>query len=62
VERVDVLVVGAGPAGSTLAGALAHRGHTVRVVEEHGHVGLPVQCAGLVSDRVLELAGHPDIV
>jgi digeranylgeranylglycerophospholipid reductase len=62
VDRVDVLVVGAGPAGSTLAGELARRGHSVRIVEEHPGVGHPVQCAGLVSDRVLELAGHPNVV
>ncbi|MCI4367318.1 MAG: NAD(P)/FAD-dependent oxidoreductase [Thermoplasmata archaeon] len=62
MEGVDVLVVGAGPAGSTLAGELARRGHSVRIVEEHPDVGHPVQCAGLVSDRVLELAGHPNVV
>jgi geranylgeranyl reductase family protein len=56
-ERVDVLVVGAGPAGSTLAGQLARAGHHVVVVEEHPRVGRPVQCAGLVSTRVLELSG-----
>ncbi len=56
-ETVDVLVVGAGPAGSTLAGRLASAGHRVLVVEEHAKVGHPVQCAGLVSSRVLELSG-----
>jgi digeranylgeranylglycerophospholipid reductase len=57
VVDVDVLVVGAGPAGSTVAHRLATRGHRVRVVEEHPRVGLPVQCAGLVSQRVIDLAG-----
>jgi digeranylgeranylglycerophospholipid reductase len=52
-----VLVVGAGPAGSTVARGLASRGHDVLVVEEHARVGHPVQCAGLVSQRVLDLAG-----
>jgi digeranylgeranylglycerophospholipid reductase len=55
--RWDAVVVGAGPAGSTLAGALARDGHRVALVEEHPRVGHPVQCAGLVSERVLELAG-----
>ncbi|MCI4323847.1 MAG: NAD(P)/FAD-dependent oxidoreductase [Thermoplasmata archaeon] len=59
---VDVLVVGAGPAGTTAAYELARRGHSVRVVEEHPRVGRPVQCAGLVSSRVLELAGSRQMV
>ncbi|EQD34006.1 geranylgeranyl reductase [mine drainage metagenome] len=57
MDEVDVLVVGTGPAGSTVAYELARRGHSVRVIEEHGRVGFPVQCAGLVSARVIELAG-----
>lgn len=62
MESVDVLVVGAGPAGSTAAFRLAGQGHRVLVVEEHGKVGEPVQCAGLVSRRVLDLAGSERFV
>jgi len=62
VDDVDVLVVGAGPAGSTAAARLAKSGHSVRVVEEHPKVGHPVQCAGLVSQRVLDLAGSSSMV
>lgn len=57
-----MLVVGAGPAGSTAAYHLARRGHDVLVVEEHARVGHPVQCAGLVSQRVLDLAGTRSMV
>jgi len=62
VDEVDVLVVGAGPAGSTVAYRLAEAGHRVLVVEEHPRVGYPVQCAGLVSRRVLDLAGSDRMV
>jgi len=62
VDEVDVLVVGAGPAGSTAAARLAKAGHSVRMVEEHPKVGYPVQCAGLVSQRVLDLAGSTSMV
>ncbi len=62
MESVDVLVVGAGPAGSTAAFELARRGHSVRMLEEHPEVGEPVQCAGLVSHRVFDLGGDPSVV
>lgn len=56
MESADVVVVGAGPAGSTAAYHLARQGHRVLLAEEHERVGHPVQCAGLVSQRVLDLA------
>lgn len=62
MERADVVVVGAGPAGSTFAERLARRGHDVLLLEEHPKVGHPVQCAGLVSGRVLALAGTESFV
>jgi digeranylgeranylglycerophospholipid reductase len=62
VREVDVLVVGGGPAGSVAATRLAERGHSVLLAEEHPRVGLPVQCAGLVSRRVLDLAGSTSFV
>lgn len=57
-----MLVVGAGPAGSTVAHDLASNGRDVLVVEEHGRVGRPVQCAGLVSRRVIELGDCASVV
>jgi digeranylgeranylglycerophospholipid reductase len=48
MDRFDALIVGAGPAGSTVAYGLARAGHRVLVLEEHPRVGYPVQCAGLV--------------
>lgn len=52
----DVIVVGAGPAGSVAAEALARASLRVALLEEHPSVGLPNHCSGLVSPRTLELA------
>jgi digeranylgeranylglycerophospholipid reductase len=51
------VVVGAGPAGCSVAEKIAKAGFKVLVLEEHKRVGEPVQCAGLVSPRTLELSG-----
>lgn len=48
--KADVLVIGAGPAGSTAAMGLA-KAHDVVLLEEHPRPGSPVQCAGLVTPR-----------
>jgi digeranylgeranylglycerophospholipid reductase len=45
----DVVVVGAGPAGSAAACECAKLGLKTLCIEEHGTIGYPVQCAGLLS-------------
>ena len=51
------MVVGAGPSGLTAAREAARRGIEVLVLEEHEQVGLPVECAGLLSLRGLRAIG-----
>ena len=59
----DVIVVGAGPAGSRTAGLLSENGHSVILLEEHSEVGLPVHCSGFITPRTLDIAGiKSDIV
>jgi geranylgeranyl reductase family protein len=53
----DAIVVGAGPAGSVVAEALARASLRVALIEEHPAIGVPNHCSGLVSPRTLELAG-----
>ncbi len=53
----DVIVVGAGPVGCFTAMQIAPSGFKVLVIEEHQEIGRPVQCAGLISPRTMELAG-----
>ncbi|WFN35372.1 NAD(P)/FAD-dependent oxidoreductase [Methanogenium sp. S4BF] len=47
----DVIVVGAGPAGSAAARYCAASGLRTLMIEEHASVGYPVQCAGLLSEN-----------
>ena len=56
-DSYDVIVVGAGPAGSATARDVARAGLRVLLLEAGRTVGLPVQCSGFVSPRTLELAG-----
>jgi len=56
----DVVVVGAGPAGSRTAELLAKNNFKTLILEEHPEVGKPVHCAGLVSHRIFELSNASD--
>jgi geranylgeranyl reductase family protein len=55
----DVLVVGAGPAGSTTAERLATAGFDVAVLEEHAVIGEPVDCTGVVGAEAFEAFDLP---
>lgn len=50
----DVIVVGAGPSGSYMGYDLSKRGLDTLILEEHREVGKPVECTGLVSERVMK--------
>ena len=49
----DVVVVGAGPVGSTAARYAALNGAKVLLLEEHQSIGSPVGCTGLLSTRAV---------
>ncbi|MCJ7517892.1 MAG: hypothetical protein MUO18_08030, partial [Methanomassiliicoccales archaeon] len=57
----DIIIVGGGPVGSSVAGLVAGLMRTL-VLEEHAEIGAPVQCAGLVSPRVVAMTGTDDTV
>ena len=48
----DLIVVGAGPAGSTAAREAAQRGLKVLLIDRRQRIGIPVQCAELVSQWI----------
>ena len=47
-EYYDIIVVGAGPAGSSAAKAAAERGTKTVLIEEHTKIGIPQHCSGLL--------------
>jgi len=49
-SKVEVAVVGAGPAGSTAAEAAANAGAEVLLIERKREIGTPVQCGGFLPD------------
>lgn len=54
MDTVDVVVVGAGPAGCTMAGELASAGKSVVVLEKHDAMS-PLSRAFGVHARTLEI-------
>jgi len=52
-EEFDVLIIGAGPAGSRAAELAAEGGARVLLVERRAKIGLPVQCAELLHRKIV---------
>ena len=59
-ENYDVIVVGAGPAGSMAARFAAEQGVSVLMLEKDRDVGYPVRCGEAVSKTSLEKFITPD--
>lgn len=56
MEQYDTIIVGGGPAGSTLAGALRARGYRTLIVDKQ-HFPRDKTCAGWVTPAVLDSLG-----
>ena len=55
-EPYDIVIVGAGPAGSSAARAASRHGASVLLIDRRQRIGLPVQCAELVSQWISRYA------
>src|SRR3990172_2759014 len=51
-ETIDILVIGAGPAGSSAARAAAQKGVRVLLIDRRQQIGTPVQCAEFVHGTI----------
>ena len=58
----DVVIVGAGPVGSTIAYYLSCNNLNVILVEKKTRVGYPLQCAGILSKHIFDYNELPDEV
>ena len=55
----DVVIIGASIAGNYLAYLLSKFHMSVLIIEEHSEIGLPLQCAGIVSKKLNSLIELP---
>ncbi len=59
MDRYDIAVIGAGPAGTMAAKYAAKAGASVVILEEHTGVGWPVECAGLLGLQAISESELP---
>ena len=59
MEKFDLIIIGAGPAGSAAAYTAAQHGVSVLLLEEHSKIGIPVVCAEGLSRE--SIAGYLDV-
>ncbi|MBD3188344.1 hypothetical protein GF325_16030 [Candidatus Bathyarchaeota archaeon] len=59
ITTSNVIIVGGSFSGNLLAWILATRGIHAHVLEEHKRVGLPMECAGIVSSKICKLIPIP---
>ncbi|MEE8478949.1 MAG: NAD(P)/FAD-dependent oxidoreductase [Candidatus Neomarinimicrobiota bacterium] len=58
-KQYDIIVVGAGPAGSTFARIVASNGISVLLLERKSRIGIPVRCGEGVIENGLRLFHEP---
>lgn len=60
VEEFDICIVGASIAGNYLSHLLSKTDLKVVIIEEHEDIGLPLQCAGIISQKISKLISLPN--
>ncbi|MFX1494179.1 MAG: hypothetical protein ACFFBZ_07855 [Promethearchaeota archaeon] len=58
-EKFDICIIGGSLAGNFLCYLLAKTNLKISVIEEHKQIGLPFQCAGIVSQKLAKITYIP---
>ena len=58
-EHFDICIVGASIAGNYLTYLLSNSNLRIAVLEDHKEIGLPFQCAGIISQKLSQLIELP---
>jgi len=59
IEKCDLVIIGASIAGNYLCYLLSNTNLKIAVIEEHKKIGLPLQCAGIVSQKLSKIIQLP---
>ena len=59
IENFDICIVGGSIAGNFLSFLLSNTNLKIAVIEEHKKIGLPLQCAGIVSQKLSKIIKLP---
>ena len=54
MKEYDAVIIGGGPVGGHVAGNLAEKKLNVAIFEKNKQIGMPVNCAGLITPRVFD--------
>ena len=60
IEYFDICIVGGSIAGNYLSYLLSKTDLKIAVIEEHEEIGLPFQCAGIISKKLSKLIELPE--
>ena len=61
-EQFDVCIIGASIAGNYLCYLLSKFNLRIAIIEEHEKIGLPFECAGIISQKLGQLIDLPSEV
>ena len=59
-DYFDLVIIGASIAGNYLCSLISNYNLKIAIIEEHNNIGLPLQCAGIISKKLGQLIDLPE--